>query len=222
MPYSALVLQGGQIKISLWGNDRMRSWIKAGLALALAIAPSPLMAQTLNGSEGEAFLKAVEDRDGAKAIPMVEVPGSRVVNYRGYKGDTALHIVTRKREIDWVGFLLKNGADPNVGDAQGDTPLILAARIGFDQAAGYMVQFGAKVDTPNRRGETALIVATQQRRPDIVELLLKAGADPDKTDHAAGYSARDYAKRDTRNRELLRLIETVKSTKKKVAGPSVN
>jgi ankyrin repeat protein len=199
----------------------MKSWLKAILALGMALAPMPLMAQGVNGSEGEAFLKAVAEGDGAKAIPMVEEPGSRVVNYRGYKGDTALHIVTRAREVNWVGFLLKNGADPNTGDAQGDTPLIIAARIGFETAADFMIRFGAKVDTANRRGETALIVAVQQRRPDIVELLLKAGADPDKTDHAAGFSARDYAKRDTRNRELLHLIETVKSTKKKVAGPGL-
>jgi hypothetical protein len=53
-------------------------------------------------------------------------------------------------------------------------------------------------------------------------LLLKAGADPDKADHAAGYSARDYAKRDTRNPGILRLIDTVKSTKKAVAGPNIN
>ena len=200
----------------------MNSWLKAVLALAVAMGPMPLMAQGLNGSEGEAFLKAVEKGDGATAIPMVEQPGSRVVNYRGYKGDTALHIVTRARETNWVGFLLKNGADPNTGDAQGDTPLIIAARIGFDTAVDYMVMFGAKVDTTNRRGETALIVAVQQRRPDIVEMLLRAGANPDKTDHAAGFSARDYAKRDTRNRELLKLIETVKSTKRKVAGPGLN
>jgi len=201
----------------------MKIWLTALLAFAAAIGPVPAMAQGMNGSEGEAFLKAVEKGDGATAIPMVEEPGSRVVNYRGYKGDTALHIVTRAREVNWVGFLLKNGADPNTGDAQGDTPLIIAARIGFDTAADYMIRFGAKVDTTNRRGETALMVAVQQRRPDIVELLLKAGADPDKTDHAAGLSAREYAKRDTRNRELLKLIETTKSTRKKnVAGPGLH
>ena len=56
----------------------------------------------------------------------------------------------------------------------------------------------------------------------MVELLLEAGANPDKADHSAGYSARDYAKRDTRSRELLKLIETVKSTKRKVVGPKIN
>ncbi len=202
----------------------MRGWVKAGLVLALTIAATPAVAQGLglNASEGEAFLKAVKDGDVNKALPLVQEPGSRVVNYRGYDGDTALHIVTRKRELDWVGFLLQKGADSNIGDAKGDTPLIVAARIGFEEATNYMLRYGAKVDAANKRGETALIISVQQRQPRVVELLLKAGANPDKPDHNAGYTARDYAKRDTRNPTLLKLIETVKSTKKPVAGPSIN
>jgi hypothetical protein len=54
----------------------------------------------------------------------------------------------------------------------------------------------------------------------MVELLMKSGANPDKADHAAGFSAREYAKRDTRNRDLLKLIETVKSAKAKAMGPT--
>jgi len=200
----------------------MRGWVKAGLAVVLAVAPIPAVSQGVNTSEGETFLKAIEDGDNSAAIPLLEQPGSRVVNYRGYKGDTALHIATRRRELDWVGFLLKKGADPNIGDAKGDTPLMVAARIGFEDAAGYMVQLGARVDMTNRLGETALIIAVQQRQLRVVELLLKAGANPDKADHSAGYSARDYAKRDTRNPGMLKLIETVKSTKKAVSGPSIN
>jgi ankyrin repeat protein len=200
----------------------MRGWVKAGLAMALVTAAVPGLSQLGATSDGEIFLKAIEEGDNAKAIPLIEDPASRVVNYRGYDGDTALHIATRKHELDWVGYLLKKGADPNIGDAKGDTPLIIAARIGFEEAADYMVRLGARVDTPNRRGETALIVAVQQRQPRVVELLLKAGANPDKADHSAGYSARDYAKRDTRNPGMLKLIDTVKSTKKAVAGPNIN
>ena len=85
-----------------------------------------------------------------------------------------------------------------------------------------MLRLGARVDTPNRRGETALIIAVQQRQPRVVEQLLVAGANPDKGDHVAGLTARDYAKRDTRNPGLLKLIETVKTTKKQVAGPTLN
>jgi len=203
----------------------MRGWLKTGLAIGLALTAVPALGQTafsINGSEGEVFLEAIEKGENDKAIPLIEQPGSRVVNYRGYKGDTALHIATRKRQVDWVGYLLKKGADPNIGDAQGDTPLILASKIGFEEAVEWMISLKARVDTTNRRGETALIIAVQQRQPRVVELLLKAGANPDKADHAAGLNARDYAKRDTRNPGLLKLIESTKSTRKAVAGPSLN
>jgi ankyrin repeat protein len=202
-----------------------RGWTKAGVALALAIMPVAVAAQGLglNASDGEAFLNAVKEGDSNKAIELANQPGSRVASYRGYNGDTPLHIVTRKRELDWIGFLLNKGADPNVGDANGDTPLIISAGIGFEEAAAYMLAKGARVDAINRRGETALAVAVQQRQPRMVELLLKAGANPDRPDRVSGYSPRDYAKRDTRNPQLLKLIETVKPTaKKSVAGPVIN
>jgi hypothetical protein len=41
-------------------------------------------------------------------------------------------------------------------------------------------------------------------------LLLAKGADPDRKDAAAGYSARDYAKRDTRSRDILGAIESAR------------
>ena len=198
--------------------------------MALAFVASTMSvsatAQSLGSpgvSDGEVFIKAIKDGDVNKALELANQPGARVVSYRGYNGDTALHIVTRKRELDWVGFLLTRGADPNIGDANGDTPLIVASSIGFEEAASFLLRKGAKVDSTNKRGETALTIAVQRRQPPVVELLLKAGANPDKGDHVAGYSARDYAKRDTRNPQLLKLIETVKPTAKKaVAGPSIN
>ena len=199
----------------------MRAWLKAGLALAMVASAVPAMGQGGN-SDGEKFLKAIEEGDNNTAIPMIEQPGSRIASYKGYNGDTALHIATRKRKLDWVGYLLKKGADANATDRKGDTPLMNASRIGFEEAADWMLKLGARVDAANSRGETALIVAVQQRQPRIVELLLKSGANPDKSDFGAGYSARDYAKRDTRNPQILKLIETVKSTKKKAAGPTLN
>jgi ankyrin repeat protein len=68
-------------------------------------------------------------------------------------------------------------------------------------------------------GETPLIVAVQRREVPIIKMLLRAGADPDKTDTAAGYSARDYAKRDSRNPEILALIESTPA-RKAVSGPT--
>ena len=47
----------------------------------------------------------------------------------------------------------------------------------------------------------------QLRNAEAVRVLLKAGADPDKKDNRAGYSARDYAKQDGRSGAIVAMIE---------------
>ena len=83
---------------------------------------------------------------------------------------------------------------------------------GCDQAEELerLLGLGAKVDGTNRAGETPLIIAVQQRDARLVKSLLDAGADPDRTDNVAGYSARDYAARDSRARDILKLINDKK------------
>ena len=101
-------------------------------------------------------------------------------------------------------------ADPNLSDRNGVTPLMAAARIGLAEAVDWLIGLGAEIDAENHMGETALIIAVQQRQVPIVKALIEAGANPDKADAAQGYSARDYAKRDTRTPEILRIIEAKK------------
>jgi ankyrin repeat protein len=67
-------------------------------------------------------------------------------------------------------------------------------------------------------GETPLIVAVQQRQASMVRVLLAAGANPDRPDSAAGLSARDYAARDGRSREIIQMIEAKKPKPLAAAG----
>lgn len=189
------------------------------VAVALAVgASAPAVAQ-VGGTKGEDFLKAVREVDGDKAMQLLDANGSTVINFRGASGDTALAIAARRRDSTWLGFLLARGADANAPGANGDTPLLIAARLGWDDGARVLLARGARVDGTNRLGETPLIVAVQQRQAALVQTLLERGANPDKADHAAGYSARDYARRDSRSQAMLKLIETVKPTTKIKAGP---
>lgn len=198
----------------------MNLQIRMAVIIMGLMAVAPAGAQSM-ASDGERLLTAVKKGDGAAATAIVEEPGSTAVNYRGGDGDAALHLVTRDRNTTWLGFLLVKGADPDIANGQGDTPLILAARAGYSEGVARLLMVKADVNQGNKQGVTPLIAAVQGRHSGIVRVLLKAGADPDKADYAAGFSARDYARRDTRSRELLQLIETVKPDKAAAkVGPS--
>jgi ankyrin repeat protein len=187
------------------------------IAAALAALAAPAAAQLTSPSYD--FLKAVRERNGNKATELLQTRPPGLINMRGEDGDTALIMTIARQDHDWAAFLISKGADVNAPGKGGDTPLITAARVGFGDAVEWLLSAKARVDAANRMGETPLIVAVQQRQVPIVKLLLNAGADPDKTDTAAGLSAREYAARDTRSRQILQLIE---AKKPKAAATAAN
>jgi uncharacterized protein len=194
------------------GRDKVKRFIWIA-ALAAAALPAPAVAQA---SDIETFISAVRDRDGGKATGILRARGTTVLNSRNLRGETALLVAVSARDELWTQFLLAEGANPNLAARDGETPLIAAARIGFADAVDWLLASGAKVDGTNRMGETALIVAVQQRHGSIVKTLLEQGANPDKPDSAAGYTARDYAKRDGRARDILALIDASKPKSQKL------
>jgi ankyrin repeat protein len=197
----------------------MRLWVRSVLGVAL-LAATPAVSQVGFGNEGDQMLQALQQGERSKALKLIDDSSSGLVNYRGRDGDGALHIVTRARDGNWMGYLLSKGSNPNLNGKNGDTALIIASRLGYVEGVARLLMQRADVNKVNRNGENALIVAVQQRQPKIVRYLLAAGADPDKRDFAAGYSAREYAKRDSRMPELLRLIETTPRPKPQVVGPT--
>ncbi|MFL6735651.1 MAG: ankyrin repeat domain-containing protein [Sphingomonas sp.] len=186
----------------------MKSFRIAVAAGMLALLSTPAVAQ-LGGNDGHDFIDAVQKRDGDKATQLI-ASHPTIIDTKDDKGDTGLIISIRASDRDWTGFLLNRGADPNGQGAGGDTPMITAAKVGFDEAIGWLLGLAAKVDATNRSGETALIIAVQRRDAKMVRDLLAAGADPDRTDSVAGYSARDYANRDSRSRDIQKLINDKK------------
>jgi ankyrin repeat protein len=178
-------------------------------AAALAALSTAAQGQ-MSGSASYEFVKAVRDRNGGKAQELLRSNPPGILNAKDDDGNTPLIIAVSREDQDWTAFLLKKGADVNLPGRGGETPLLAAARSGFDDAVGWLLGDGAKVDGTNKMGETPLIVAVQLRNARLVKTLLDAGANPDKPDSAAGLSARDYAARDTRSRQILQLIEAKK------------
>ncbi|MEO6199452.1 MAG: ankyrin repeat domain-containing protein [Sphingomicrobium sp.] len=175
-------------------------------AAALLSVAAPAAAQYTN--KGMEFVEAVRSSNGNKVVELLQDRPVGLLDSRAEDGDTALVIALARRDSEWTGFLLNNGADPELPGKDGNTPLIAAAKAGFLDGSGWLLGLNVKVDATNKAGETALIHAVQQRQPRIVQALLKSGADPDKTDHIAGLSARDYAARDPRARDILKMMES--------------
>jgi uncharacterized protein len=205
------------------GSVVRRSWIKFAAGLLLASGAGAAIAQDLV-SPGYSFLKAVRERDGDKVQKQLDAPGNTMILSRDDStGETALHIVTKRRDIVWVRYVLAKGVSINGRDRQGNTALLDAAQIGFVDGEQQLIDVGAAVDLANNRGETPLIIATQAHDLASVRLLVAHGADPKEADHVAGMSAYDYAKRDGRSDAILKLFDETKPVvKRKVSGPSLN
>ncbi|HEV7314435.1 ankyrin repeat domain-containing protein [Sphingopyxis sp.] len=195
---------------------RLASFLLA-LVAAAGLFHAPAQAQFRGGY---AFLQAVESRDGTKATDALKGDASLINTRHPESGETALAIVTKRRDASWLRFLLAKDADPSIADRQGMTPLMHAALINFADGAEELLNRRAPVDQANRRGETALILAVQAKNSAMVRLLVKRGANPDKADHVAGMSARDYAKRDDRSGQIVALLDAKSDAPAREFGPS--
>jgi ankyrin repeat protein len=96
-------------------------------------------------------------------------------------GLTPLHIAARSADADAVAVLLRDDVAADVADYFGVTPLHLAAAAG-GPAAGHvtamLVEAGAQVDPRDDFGVTPLLAATRANRPESIQVLVAATADP--------------------------------------------
>jgi ankyrin repeat protein len=190
------------------------------LALLMGAFAAPAVAQSSGfGSDSYRFFKAVREKDGPAAQALMSQPGSTLVNQRDYdSGETALIIVTKRRDSGWMSLLLNRGANVDAKDRAGSTPLIAAAELGFSDGVQLLLARKANPNLSNNSGETALIKAVQRRDANSVRALLAAGANPDITDNISGLSARDYAEQDRRAGLIARMIKDADEKKKAGAG----
>ncbi len=92
---------------------------------------------------------------------------------------TPLHDAAARGDVRSVRSQLKNGANPNLKNADKLTPLHLAARHGHLEIARLLLENGAD---PNQRqirpGPTPLHIAVEYNHAEVVSLLLERGANP--------------------------------------------
>ena len=108
---------------------------------------------------------------------------------------TALINTVIENKLDFVQWLLENGANVNHQDRIGYSALYFAVQEKFIGIIKYLLQKGADPNLKNIYGNTPFMEAVHYSfvEPDMVNLLLKEGADPDIVNNA-GVSPRDLYK----------------------------
>ncbi|MDE2411662.1 MAG: ankyrin repeat domain-containing protein [Sphingomonadales bacterium] len=171
-------------------------------------------------SDSYKFLESVKKKEGDKVTDALDKGNPNLINTRDVTtGETALHIVTQRRDLTWMQFLIGKGANVNARDSQGQTPLVIASNFSFVEGVDLLVSHGAKVDESNNAGETPLITAVHNRNIALVRILLRAGASPTRADNS-GRSALDYAAMEGKGGAIWTELDTASKTKTATAKPA--
>ncbi|CAB0044590.1 unnamed protein product [Trichogramma brassicae] len=100
-------------------------------------------------------------------------------------GDSALHLALVESDTEMTELLLRNGADPNLSNAEGLTALHVICRSYSDgSVAGLFfdicddLKLTVEIDATNELGNTPLHEAVGYGSKETIELLLRRGADP--------------------------------------------
>lgn len=116
---------------------------------------------------------------GAQVSPQIATSGESSTPRS--KGWTPLHEAASCNSLDVVRVLLKHGADPTMAelaDTTGTSPLEMALTKRYIEMATLLLGSGAELSVlPGADTAYPVFVATQHRDVELVELLLKYGAE---------------------------------------------
>ena len=126
---------------------------------------------------------------GHKAIVELLVKKKADLNLTDVHNQSALMAACQNNYLAIVQLLLQAGANPNLQRNDGTTALHIACGNGRLESAQTLLQFKANPNIQNRNGVTPLMMAILYKYHNIVELLVKSGANVDLKDNGDGNTA---------------------------------
>lgn len=177
---------------------------------AIAIDDAPTVQALLNrgfdpntpspqGSHG--LMLAMQDNNLKVARVLIRHRQTNV-DPRNKQDETPLMMAALKGDTELVLALIARGADIN---KPGWAPLHYAATKGSVPIVRELLDKSAYIDAESPNGTTPLMMAAMYGTPEVVKILLEAGADPT-IKNGLGLTALDFAKTMERNKESATLI----------------
>ena len=124
------------------------------------------------------------------------------INDRDQEGQTPLHIACKHGWLNLIRYFIENNASANIVDDEGQTPLHKAVNNSYNPLAvrALVESRNVQIDRRDQNGHTALHLAIIRGIGIIVEILMKANADPtvaDRQDQNALHIAVMHRHRDS-------------------------
>ncbi|ALK23478.1 ankyrin repeat domain-containing protein [Burkholderia cepacia] len=174
----------------------MKNRLRTALSRALAIAGAAVLAACAQTAppaavphpDAHADLRRYDDawfaaaRLGRIDILQALVDARYPIDATTREGYTAVILAAYRDQPATLDYLLRNGADPCLGDRHGNTALMGALFKGETAIAKRLADTHCPIDQTNHAGETALSFAALFGRLDMLPVLVAHGANPDHVD----------------------------------------
>jgi uncharacterized protein len=127
-------------------------------------------------------------------IARMLIAAKAAVNVANDYGITPLLEASKTGDAAMMELLLQAGANPSLAHPEGQTPLLAAARSGIAPAVRLLVARGVDVNAAETYQQTTpLMWAAAENHLDVVDLLIKAGADVNRQAHVTSVKDRKNA-----------------------------
>jgi ankyrin repeat protein len=162
------------------GDSPVTKAVKAGdLAAVRKLIATKADVNALSGDGSTPLLWGVYDSN-VDVVKALIAAGAKVDVANNY-GVTPLLQASRVGDAVMMEVLLKAGADPKRAHPEGETPLMAVSRSGSVEAVKLLLSRGVDVNAADSfNHETALMRAAAEDHGDVIDLLLQAGADPNR------------------------------------------
>jgi ankyrin repeat protein len=204
------VLRAEERKVTLMGRILRVCVVAAMLSVGVAGAGESPLTKAVKASDAAAVRTLVKSRadvnvrsgdgstpllwaahNGDVDIARVLIAAGATVDTPNNFGVTPLLAASRIGDPEMMAALLKAGADPSRGLPAGETPVAAAARAGSVDGVKLLIERNVDLnaaDTVQRT--TPLMWAAVEGHTEVVDLLLKAGADPNRQGHITSLTER--------------------------------